>query len=341
MRDYGKVFSRLWGNKRFRGLDRNGKLFYLYLLTAGDGNPVGLFKLPSAFKPDAGGRWLHEDTGLDPAEWSAAIKACEAADLASFDPATETVFVHRFINKEGLANHNVIKKCIKELTQLSSGTPFYKKLLDEIYSLDEIPPHYADLITFIERLDEPFNLQAQNSSGNGIANPIPIPLPTPAPNPEPNPNPEKASPAQGAGTAEAAGDPKPPASPTPPPQPAKPQHPSIATWEAYSAAYAKRYGVMPIRDAATNAQLLKLVSKLGAEAAPQVAAFYLSHKGARYVAAMHPPGMLLLDAGKLHTEWLTKRQMTSAEARQTDATASRGSVFNDLVQEARDGIRRS
>jgi hypothetical protein len=52
-----------------------------------------------------------------------------------------------------------------------------------------------------------------------------------------------------------------------------------------------------------------------------VAEFYLSHGGYRYASAMHPVGLLLMDAEKLYTEWSTGRKVTQSQARQSDKTA--------------------
>lgn len=94
-----------------------------------------------------------------------------------------------------------------------------------------------------------------------------------------------------------------------------PKGSSIATWESYRDAYQKRYGAPPIRNATINGQLSNLVKRLGEDSAPHVAEFYLTHQDPRYVRAMHPVGLLLLDAEKLHTEWVTKRNVTTVTAR--------------------------
>lgn len=108
---------------------------------------------------------------------------------------------------------------------------------------------------------------------------------------------------------------------------------SSAVWDAYAEAYRVRYLVDPVRNQSVNAQLCKFVDKLGVDAAPPVAAYYLSHNGSWYVQKMHPVNLLLVDAEKLHTEWLTGRQITKAQAEQTDKTAGRLNVFQELIAE--------
>lgn len=89
----------------------------------------------------------------------------------------------------------------------------------------------------------------------------------------------------------------------------------VAVWEAYAKAFKTRYKVEPVRNAKVNAQLEQLVKRLGAEEAPAVATFYLSHNSPAYIHRGHSVGMLLLDAEKLRTEWASGRKITSAEAR--------------------------
>lgn len=104
----------------------------------------------------------------------------------------------------------------------------------------------------------------------------------------------------------------------PPPKAAAPV--TAPAWSGYSTAYSARYKAQPVRNATVNGQLSQLVKRLGAEEAPDVAAWYVGHNGARYVAAGHSVGLLLADAEKLRTEWATGRQITTSQARQVDKT---------------------
>lgn len=104
-----------------------------------------------------------------------------------------------------------------------------------------------------------------------------------------------------------------PGSPAPKPKvarkrkPADTPAPTAAVWDAYSAAYEKRYGVAPVRNASVNGKLAQFVTRVPVEEAPDIAAHFLGHKGNLYVNAMHPVDLLLRDAEKLRTEWLTNR----------------------------------
>lgn len=92
----------------------------------------------------------------------------------------------------------------------------------------------------------------------------------------------------------------------------------MAVWIAYAHAYFARYGVDPVRNAGVNAMLGKLVDKLGADDAPYVAAFYLTHNDPYYVKKRHPPNLLLQDAEGLRTQWATGVKATTSEGRHAE-----------------------
>lgn len=111
-----------------------------------------------------------------------------------------------------------------------------------------------------------------------------------------------------------------------------------ASWEAYRHAYATRYGTAPVRTAKVNAQLSKLVDYLGATEAPQVIEFYLTHNSSWYAQKGHDLGLLLTDYQKLRTEWITGRQITTAQAKSTEAKQHNVQVVQDwLAKKAGEG----
>ena len=101
----------------------------------------------------------------------------------------------------------------------------------------------------------------------------------------------------------------------------KPEPPAVTKriWEAYSAAYRNRHGAEPLRNARVNSQLKQFSQCVPLAEAPAIAEFYLSHSDAFYVKQRHPVGLLLKDAEKLRTEWITNSRMTGAMARQAEA----------------------
>ena len=105
-----------------------------------------------------------------------------------------------------------------------------------------------------------------------------------------------------------------------------------ASWEAFRHAYASRYGTAPVRSAKVNAQLAKLVEYLGASEAPQVIEFYLRHNSSYYANKGHDLGLLLIDYQKLRTEWITGRQITTAQARSDEAKQHNVQVVQDWLK---------
>lgn len=108
----------------------------------------------------------------------------------------------------------------------------------------------------------------------------------------------------------------------------KPVAPTNDTWNAYKTAYGELYGVEPPRNAKVNGQLSQLVARLGADEAPGVARFYLSHRNGLYVSAKHCVDLLLRDYQKLHTEWRTGNVGFQADAREADRLASTGAMWD-------------
>lgn len=89
--------------------------------------------------------------------------------------------------------------------------------------------------------------------------------------------------------------------------------PTAETWAAYSAAMLDRYGVEPTRNARVNGQLANFVKRIGADDAPQVAAFYVGHADPWYGKQGHAVGLLIKDAEKLHMEWRRGRAITRGD----------------------------
>jgi len=110
----------------------------------------------------------------------------------------------------------------------------------------------------------------------------------------------------------------------------------VETWNAYSAAYLKRYGVEPTRNALTNSHMLQVVKRLGAEEAPKGAAFYVSHNNGFYTRCRHGTSALLSSCEALRTDWATGRMTTDAESRQIDRNAANGQVWSKVLEGATD-----
>lgn len=81
-----------------------------------------------------------------------------------------------------------------------------------------------------------------------------------------------------------------------------------ATWHAYLVAFHSRYGADPVRNKTVSSQVKQFVNRIGYTESPLVAAWYVSHEEPFYVKNMHGIGLLLKDAEKLRTEWVTGKK---------------------------------
>ena len=94
--------------------------------------------------------------------------------------------------------------------------------------------------------------------------------------------------------------------------------PSVEAWLRYEAAYLIRWKTKPVRNGKVNAQLAKLVEYVGKDAAPELAAWYLTHNSPWYIKHRHPVWALLKDCESLHTQWKTGVKATTLEAKQAE-----------------------
>lgn len=104
--------------------------------------------------------------------------------------------------------------------------------------------------------------------------------------------------------------------------------PSTLVWNAYKAAYAVRYGADPVRNATTNAQVVQLIKRVGANEAPEIAAFFVGMRDPFYARKGHTLGALLADAEKIRTEWATGRPITGGTH---DASTRRAQTIASLT----------
>lgn len=112
----------------------------------------------------------------------------------------------------------------------------------------------------------------------------------------------------------------------------EPSAPALV-WESYANAYQRRYGTPPVRNAKVNSQIAQFVKRVPGEAAPTIAAFYVTHSDAYYVRMQHPVGLLLRDAEGLHTQWKNGQRMTATKAQQQDKQASKGDMWREIIHE--------
>lgn len=109
--------------------------------------------------------------------------------------------------------------------------------------------------------------------------------------------------------------------------PPGPQTPTGKTWDAYRQAYKARYGTEPKSNAKQMGMCKKLVERLGAEDAPKVVAFYLTHDKAYYVGRLHALDCCVWDAEPLMTQMTANYRVSNTEAQRADKGQSNAQVF--------------
>lgn len=308
MRDYGRVYSSFWQSQDIRALSEDGRTMAIYLMTCPHANLIGCFRLPDAYAA--------EDLQWSSERVREGFADIEAKGFVTRDEGSKWLLIHKYLKWNAFENGNVAIAASKAFDQVPSIP--VKALLA------------AALLEFGCHLKEPFANHLRT-----LVEPFANPEPDPEPEPEPilnqnqslNQNPT--STLFAAPPAEDAAEPAKRA-PKKPKEPA----PSAETWDAYAAAYRDRYNADPVRNATVNGQLAQLVGRLGADEAPQVAAWYVGHQNRFYVGAGHSVGVLLKDCEKLRTEWATGRQGTVAQAIQADKTQSNFNAFAPLIAEA-------
>jgi hypothetical protein len=219
-----------------------------------------------------------------------------ASGFASRDEATQWVLIPKYIKWNAFENANVAIAA--------------QKAFDQVPAIDIKSLLAKALLDFGAHLKEPF-AEALRTLLKPFANPEPEPEPIRNQSQNQNRNRRRKD------SAAAASEPA-----------------SAGVWVAYSGVYASRYGAQPVRNAKVNKLLCLLVERLGADEAPHVAAFYVSHQNRLYVSAGHAVDLLVRDAEKLRTEWATNRQVTATQAMQADKTQTNFNAFAPLLAAA-------
>lgn len=120
------------------------------------------------------------------------------------------------------------------------------------------------------------------------------------------------------------------------PGPKDPECKTYRAWANYAIAYRSRYTAWPLWNESVAGKLSKLIDRVGQADAPKVAAFYVKCvHDARVIAQNHPIGLLLANAEGYHTQWLTQRPTTGAQARQQEHTATNLSAMEQALAEQR------
>lgn len=331
MRDYSKVGPQFWIGKTGKLLRKAGvdaQLVGIYLITSPHANMLGLYYLAQ--------ETIAHETGLGIKRAQAALKACVNSGFCSYDEDSEMVWVHEMafyqIADKLVINDKRSKGVQNEYNNLPEN-PFLARFFGKYAESFKMTCLRGDLRLEPRGIEDGSMGLARGFDGVNSQTNAPS-LPHASQEQEQEQEQEQdheheQAHAQAMIASAAAVAPKKTVE-----QKEEPNPFNLLTWQAYKEAYTQRYSVPPIRDAATNAKIKAIVKGLGEEA-PQVAAYFVWHNGARYVAGMHQIGYLHTDYAKLRTEWATNTAMTQAKARQADNTATNLDAFGPLIAAAR------
>ena len=107
---------------------------------------------------------------------------------------------------------------------------------------------------------------------------------------------------------------------------------NVKTWNAYAAAYRRRYGILPESNRKTRGQVAQFVKLVGAEKAPLLAAYFPTHNGRWFVQCRHEFGLLLKSYQQVTTDHALGQQMTETRARQAESTQANLESHNGALE---------
>jgi hypothetical protein len=306
MRDYSKIGPKFWIGKtgkelRARGLE--AQIVAMYLLTSPHANMLGLYYCPLMF--------IAHETGMGMEGANKGLQSCIEVGFCEYDVNTEMTWVIEMASyqiADSLAEKDLrVKGVMNEYASLPDN-PYLARFYDRygqafLMSEKRIPQcsEQAPLKPLESQEQEQEQEQKKEQEQDGYAGASPSSAPKKNQMSVVRQNKEPA--------------------------------PTSATWHSYSDAYELRYRAPPVRNAKVNGQLAQLIARLGAEEAPAVAAFYVSHNNRYYINKMHSVDLLLADAEKLRTEWATGRRVTATAAQEADRLQETGDMWSRIMDE--------
>lgn len=302
MRDYGKVHTSFWTSANIRAMSEDGRALAMYLLTCPHGTIAGVFRLPDGY--------ACEDLQWDSERVNKGFVELLENGFANRCETTKWVWVAKHFEWNQPENPNQKKAATKvanQIPDLCAWKPVfmqeYAEFLGIKYEKKETvnEPLRNGLLTSNSKQEQEQEQKTFRTTNGTNGEIIPVAA---APEPE---KPDTVF-----------------------------QEQCRSVWSAYAGSYADRYGTNPVRNAKVNSNVKAFVQRVGAEEAPQIAAWFVSHPGGFYTGRMHDFGCLLSDAEKLRTEWATGRVMTQGKARQSDRTGTTGAALAEVLAELGD-----
>lgn len=111
---------------------------------------------------------------------------------------------------------------------------------------------------------------------------------------------------------------------------------SYKTWMNYAVCYQRKYGAWPVWNGTVAGKLTQFIARVGEDAAPKIAAFYVLRVNDTFVTKdQHPIGTLLSKAETYHAQYMTGRTITNTEAQQIDKTQTNLNTAESLEESIR------
>jgi DnaD/phage-associated family protein len=98
MSRYATIYTKIWQDEIFRGLDSDAQMLFLYLLTSPHSNLIGLYYLPAAY--------IAEDLGKGFETVSQGLNTLSDKGLIRYDAAARVVLVCNYLKYNPLQNRN-------------------------------------------------------------------------------------------------------------------------------------------------------------------------------------------------------------------------------------------
>lgn len=114
MRDYGKVFSRIWESEDFRSMSEDGRALVLYLLTCQHGTIAGVFRVPDGY--------ACEDLQWTAERVAKAFQETLNKGFANRCETTKWVWVFKFLEWNPPENPNQFKAARKIAQSVPDGS---------------------------------------------------------------------------------------------------------------------------------------------------------------------------------------------------------------------------
>jgi hypothetical protein len=275
VREYGKIYSKIWASTDFRALSEDGQKLALYLLTSGHATMLGCYFLPDGY--------ICEDIGWSSDRLRDAMADCIAKSFVERDVTSRWVFVTRFLKWNKFENTKV---AVGARNRFDAVPDIFKfKLANAI--LEHCPKHLPDEHVQTYTAQKPFVMSDAYEQAVAESQAKALTVDAPAKPVKPKAPSEGKTPAQkAAATKEANTESK-----------------TAATWAAYTEAYVLRYKVKPLRDKQANSLMLQFVEKVGVGDAPHIAVFFVKSHWQLAVSGCHAVIQLLKYADKFRVEW--------------------------------------